>query len=64
LADGTDATPEEYSAALKGLEEEPDVDLMLAAVQDFSEVAKVTQDGVKVADEAGSLKMESPALYL
>ncbi len=43
LADGKDATPADYIDALKRLEDEPDVDLVLAAVQDFSTVANVTK---------------------
>jgi hypothetical protein len=36
LAGGADATPAEYAAALARLAGEPDVDMVLAAVQDFS----------------------------
>lgn len=43
LATGKDATPEEYATALGRLRDQPDVDLVLAAVQDFSDRAKVTR---------------------
>jgi hypothetical protein len=46
LAGGADATPEQYAAALALLAGEPDVDMVLAAVQDFSEARKT--DVIKI----------------
>ncbi len=43
LAGGADATQADYSAALDKLKEEPDVDMVLAAVQNFSDTAAVTK---------------------
>jgi phage tail sheath protein FI len=43
LIGGTDATAAEYSNALEALKDEPDVDLVLAAVQDFSKPDDVTK---------------------
>ena len=39
---GKDATAAEYSAAIQRLRNEPDVDMVLPALQDFSDVDKVT----------------------
>lgn len=41
LAGGADAPPDAYAQALKALESEPDVDMVLAAVQDFGDSRKV-----------------------
>ncbi|WP_257456336.1 phage tail sheath C-terminal domain-containing protein [Archangium lipolyticum] len=43
LAGGKDATADDYAAALRRLQDEPDVDMVLAAIQDFSDRAKVTR---------------------
>jgi hypothetical protein len=39
---GVDATSAEYSAALQRLRDQPDVDMVLVALQDFSDADKVT----------------------
>ena len=41
LVDGADASAQEYVDALEALKDEADVDLVLAALQDFSDAAKV-----------------------
>jgi hypothetical protein len=46
LAGGADATPEQYAAALAHLAGEPDVDMVIAAVQDFSDARK--NDVIKI----------------
>jgi hypothetical protein len=43
LVGGKDASATEYSNSLEALKDEPDVDMVLAAVQDFSDATKVTQ---------------------
>ncbi|MCP3099510.1 phage tail sheath protein [Myxococcus sp. K15C18031901] len=43
LAGGKDASPDDYATALGRLRNEPDVDMVLAAVQDFTDLAKVTK---------------------
>lgn len=43
LAGGADASPKEYIDALAALQDESDVDLVLAALQDFSDAAKVAE---------------------
>ena len=46
LKDGADATPEQYAEALKLLAGEPDVDMVIAAVQDVSAARKT--DTIKI----------------
>ncbi|WP_295455139.1 phage tail sheath subtilisin-like domain-containing protein [uncultured Thiodictyon sp.] len=41
LAGGKDASGDDYAKALRALEDEPDVDLVLVAPQDFSDLAKI-----------------------
>lgn len=41
LAGGADASKDDYVAALRVLEDEPDVDMVLAAPQDFSDTSKI-----------------------
>jgi len=43
LTGGKDAGATDYADALEALKDEPDVDMVLAAVQDFSDSKKVTQ---------------------
>jgi hypothetical protein len=43
LAKGADATPEDYTDALDRLREEPDVDMVLAAVQDFEDLPRLAK---------------------
>jgi outer membrane murein-binding lipoprotein Lpp len=43
LAGGQDASAADYAVALDRLRNEPDVDMVLAAVQDFSDLARVTR---------------------
>ncbi|WP_164002677.1 phage tail sheath protein [Pyxidicoccus caerfyrddinensis] len=43
LAGGQDASADDYAAALARLRDEADVDMVLAAVQDFSDLTKVTR---------------------
>jgi len=43
LGGGKDASAEDYNDALSQLDDEPDVDLVLAAVQDFTNVATVAE---------------------
>ena len=43
LTGGTDVGATAYADALEALKDEPDVDMVLAAVQDFSDRSKVTQ---------------------
>ena len=59
LAGGADATPEQYAAALSRLAGEPDVDLVIAAVQDFSKKTDVVQIYSDVIAHCEALSRES-----
>lgn len=53
LSGGADATPEQYAAALARLAGEPDVDMVIAAVQDFTvknDVIKIYSDVIAHCD--------------
>ncbi len=53
LSGGADATPEQYAAALARLAGEPDVDMVIAAVQDFTvknDVVKIYSDVIAHCD--------------
>ena len=59
LAGGKDASESDYKAALNALIEEPDVDLVLAAVQDFSEPNKVVAIYSAVVSHCNNLSGEA-----
>ncbi len=59
LATGKDATPDDYATALGRLKDQPDVDLVLAAVQDFSDRAKLTRIYGDVISHCNTLSGES-----
>jgi hypothetical protein len=59
LAGGADATPEQYAAALARLAGEPDVDMVIAAVQDFTDKNAVVQIYSDVIAHCDNLSRES-----
>ncbi|WP_223645774.1 phage tail sheath C-terminal domain-containing protein [Corallococcus sp. EGB] len=59
LTGGKDATADEYATALGRLRNEPDVDLVVAAVQDFSDRAKVTRIYGDVISHCNNLSGDS-----
>lgn len=58
LKGGKDATVEQYAAALERLREESDVDMVIAAVQDFSDKAKVARIYGEVISHCNKLSEE------
>jgi hypothetical protein len=59
LSGGKDASESEYKAALNALTEEPDVDLVLAAVQDFEDTRKVVAIYSDVISHCNNLSGEA-----
>jgi hypothetical protein len=59
LAGGKDASADDYAAALGRLRNEPDVDMVLAAVQDFTDRAKVTRIYGDVISHCNGLSSDS-----
>ncbi|WP_309897344.1 phage tail sheath C-terminal domain-containing protein [Archangium sp.] len=58
LAGGKDASVEDYAAALGRLREEADVDMVIAAVQDFSDRGKVARIYGEVISHCNNLSAE------
>lgn len=58
LDGGKDASVDDYAAALRRLREEPDVDMVIAALQDFSDRAKVTRVYGEVISHCNNLSDE------
>ncbi|GEN10461.1 Phage tail sheath protein [Myxococcus fulvus] len=59
LAGGKDASPDEYATALGKLKDHPDVDLVLAAVQDFTDRTKLSRIYGDVISHCNALSGES-----
>ena len=58
LDGGKDATADDYAAALRRLRDEPDVDMVIAALRDFSDPAKVTRVYGEVISHCNNLSDE------
>ncbi|HZI07054.1 MAG TPA: phage tail sheath C-terminal domain-containing protein [Archangium sp.] len=55
---GKDASADDYAAALRRLRDEPDVDMVIAALRDFSDPAKVTRVYGEVISHCNNLSDE------
>lgn len=58
LDGGKDASADDYAAALRRLRDEPDVDMVIAALRDFSDPAKVTRVYGEVISHCNNLSDE------
>jgi hypothetical protein len=58
LSGGTDASAEEYGKALEKLRDEPDVDMVLPAIQDFGNATEVTKIYNEVISHCQSMSVD------